>query len=109
MATQGSPARISTEDDGALKWMDLASCKDTDTDVFFPLGTPGMTEYDAAVMVAKRICAWCPVKTECLDYAMNTEGRSTGNDDMGIYGGLTHAERKSHYRRTREAARRNRG
>ncbi len=89
-------------------WRELAGCKGMNTDIFFPLGAPGMDEYDAAVKRAKVVCMWCVVRQDCLDYALRTEGRSTGNDDMGIYGGLTHAERKSHYRRKQDAARRSR-
>jgi WhiB family redox-sensing transcriptional regulator len=37
---------------------------------------------------AKAICATCPVKQPCLDYAMRTR------EQHGIWGGLSESERK---------------
>ncbi len=100
-----TPASVSGPDDEVM-WQHQAACRDVDTNVFFPVGTVGMTEYDAAVREAKRVCAWCPVKQECLDYAIRELGVGSANDDLGIYGGMTFAERRSFVRKRRGNARR---
>lgn len=41
----------------------------------------------AEVQVAKSICYLCPVRDECLDYAIRNEER------WGVWGGLTTPER----------------
>ena len=88
MATQGSHQWVS--DPGPLSWHDQAACAGLDTSIFFPIGTPSRkergeqpNEYDEAAMVAKRICAWCPVKDECRDWAIRELGVGTANDDLG--------------------------
>jgi WhiB family redox-sensing transcriptional regulator len=48
---------------------------------------------------AKRICAYCPVRQACLDYALNA------GEPHGIWGGLTPGERTELLReRARSAA-----
>lgn len=41
------------------------------------------------VKQAKSICETCPVKTECLEFAL------ANNEQDGVWGGLTPKERKS--------------
>lgn len=41
---------------------------------------------------AKKICNICPVKKECLNYAMQFEKNTSGRS--GIWGGLTAKERE---------------
>lgn len=76
-------------------WMDEARCAEIGTDLFFP--EPGGDKGESA----KSICRRCPVRAQCLQYAMEWED---GSDRMsfGVYGGLTAKER----RRLRETARR---
>ena len=38
---------------------------------------------------AKAVCSECPVRTECLEHALNSDER------YGIWGGLTDRERRS--------------
>jgi len=84
----------------ALPWADGALCAQTDPDLWFELSTdryiskPNGTRETAA----KDICGRCPVRQECLDYAMA--------DPMlqGIWGGLTQREREQARRRAREAS-----
>ena len=38
---------------------------------------------------AKKICAGCPVRRECLDYALRVR------EPMGIWGGLSEPERRT--------------
>ncbi|GAB3992589.1 hypothetical protein GCM10029992_02120 [Glycomyces albus] len=49
---------------------------------------------------AKRICARCEVKENCLQYALEHDER------FGIWGGLSERERRKIKRQAREAARR---
>jgi WhiB family redox-sensing transcriptional regulator len=78
-----------TDDD----WWQDAACRDVDTNVFFPL-----TDDEAGP--AREICATCPVRDECLEFALATR------QDDGVWGGLTETERRRLRRRRREAARR---
>lgn len=67
-------------------WRDFALCRDTDPDLFFPVGTTGQ----AVVTIdhAKQVCAACDVNRDCLDFALDT------NQDSGIWGGLSEEERR---------------
>jgi WhiB family transcriptional regulator, redox-sensing transcriptional regulator len=79
------------------EWRDLALCRDTDPDLFFPVGTTGQ----ALVQIdhARRVCGECSVTQACLDYALDT------NQDSGVWGGLSEEERRV-IRRRRVAERR---
>ena len=68
-------------------WRSRAICRDTDPDLFFPIGTTGQ----ALVQIdrAKEVCGMCPVKNDCLDYALET------NQDSGIWGGLDEEQRRN--------------
>ena len=67
-------------------WRRDAICRDTDPDLFFPVGTTGY----ALVQIdrAKQVCGECKVTQECLDFALDT------NQDSGIWGGLSEEERR---------------
>jgi WhiB family redox-sensing transcriptional regulator len=67
-------------------WRDQALCRDTDPDLFFPVGTTGMALL--AIDQAKDVCGACEVRIECLDFALAT------NQDSGIWGGLSEEERR---------------
>lgn len=66
-----------------------AECSGYDPELFVPL-----SEREYLAMPAKRICARCPVRTQCLELAYRT------GDDWAIMGGLTAQERRE--RRTRK-------
>lgn len=68
-------------------WRDQAICRDTDPDLFFPIGTTGQ----ALVQIerAKEVCGECPVQRDCLEYALET------NQDSGIWGGLDEEQRRN--------------
>jgi WhiB family transcriptional regulator, redox-sensing transcriptional regulator len=89
-----SSLALSAADDS---WRDHALCRDTDPDLFFPVGTTGL----ALVQIeqAKRVCRQCPVTETCLDYALAT------NQDSGVWGGLSEEERRVIRRRRAAAAR----
>ena len=76
-------------------WRDDALCRNTDPELFFPVGTTG----NALVQIdhAKEVCGECPSSDGCLDFALDT------NQDSGIWGGLTEEERRV-IRRKRVAA-----
>jgi WhiB family redox-sensing transcriptional regulator len=76
-----------------VEWRDEVACRDEDTDIFFPL-----TDEDAGPALA--ICATCPVREECLEFALITR------QDDGVWGGLTETQRRRLRRRRREQARR---
>lgn len=59
-------------------------------------------EVQRSIERAKAICAQCPVKVECLEYAMECEGSLTVKSRTGIYGGLTANERAHVYRKSVE-------
>jgi hypothetical protein len=62
------------------EWTERALCTQADPEIFFPpKGSPG-TE-------AKQICTVCPVREECLAYAIEAD------EEFGIWGGLNRAER----------------
>jgi len=76
-----------------LAWMADASCKGLPSGLFHPSDGDNHTAYEA-----KRICAACPVKQTCLDFAITNSERS------GIWGGLNLPERRRYakLRRLRE-------
>ncbi len=67
-------------------WRDEALCRDTDPDLFFPVGTTGQ----ALIQIerAKTVCGECPVRFDCLEFALET------NQDAGIWGGTSEDERR---------------
>jgi WhiB family redox-sensing transcriptional regulator len=64
----------------------LSTCRDTDPELFFPVGTTGQALLQIAK--AKSVCCQCPVTTECLEFALET------NQDTGIWGGTSEEERR---------------
>ena len=68
-------------EDGELAWQAEALCAQTDPEAFFP-------EKGGSTRDAKRVCVVCPVREECLQYAMDNDER------FGIWGGLSERERR---------------
>jgi len=62
------------------RWQDEAACKGADVNIFFP-----SNRHESAL--ACQYCKKCPVKQECLDFAV------TEHLEGGVYGGLSEAER----------------
>lgn len=79
-------------------WRADAACRGEDPELFFPVGSTGPAA--AQVDGAKQICAQCPVREACLEFALRT------GQNYGIWGGLTEDERRKLRRRRRAAARR---
>ena len=80
-------------------WRAYALCRDTDPELFFPVGTTGTAL--TQIEWARQVCGECGVRSECLDFALAT------NQDSGIWGGLSEEERRV-IRRQRAAAGRRR-
>ncbi len=67
-------------------WREFAACRDTDPDLFFPIGTTGPAIEQ--ITQAKRVCGMCEAREECLEFALKT------NQDSGIWGGTSEEERR---------------
>ena len=77
------------------EWIADAPCSQADPELFFPEAH----ESRANVALAKRVCASCPVRQECLEWALDS------GEKFGIYGGLTSTQRRKVLRqRAKEAA-----
>jgi WhiB family redox-sensing transcriptional regulator len=76
---------ISTENEND-DWRDFAACRDTNPDLFFPVGTTGPAIEQ--IEQAKAVCRECPVQTACLEFALLT------NQDSGVWGGTSEEERR---------------
>jgi WhiB family redox-sensing transcriptional regulator len=70
------------------EWMNEGNCKAVDPAVFFPSDGVG-------VEVATQICATCPVRQPCLEYAL------LHRVDHGVWGGASERERRRIARRRR--------
>jgi WhiB family redox-sensing transcriptional regulator len=67
-------------------WRDLANCRFTRPDLFFPAGSTGPAADE--IEAAKAVCEACAVKAACLQFALET------NQEPGIWGGTTEDERR---------------
>jgi WhiB family redox-sensing transcriptional regulator len=72
-------------------WMAQGNCADQPPTTFFPSDGVG-------VEVARRICATCPVKEPCLEYALEQR------IDHGVWGGCSERERRRILKRRRDLA-----
>jgi WhiB family redox-sensing transcriptional regulator len=84
-----APARF------AARWRRQAACRGTNLDLFYP-------ERGQTAEPARQVCAACPVRQPCLDYAVSN--RIT----HGIWGGMTERERRPLQSAWVQAARRDR-
>ncbi|HTW07721.1 MAG TPA: WhiB family transcriptional regulator [Acidimicrobiales bacterium] len=62
-------------------WMGEGRCRELPPEVFFPSDGVG-------VEVARRYCAECPVKSPCLEYALEN------HIEHGVWGGCSERERR---------------
>lgn len=69
-------------------WQELAHCADKPPSLFFPNDGVG-------VEIARRICADCPVKEDCLEFALSH------HIDHGVWGGTSERERRRIIRQRR--------
>lgn len=76
-------------------WRHRAACRDEDPELFFPVSDMGPGAQQTAR--AKAVCARCPVRAQCLAYALDN------GLDYGIFGGATERERRDLVRRQRQS------
>jgi WhiB family transcriptional regulator, redox-sensing transcriptional regulator len=76
-------------------WREEAACRGADLALFFP----GRGE---SAQPARQICARCPVRQECLEFALRH------GEVHGIWGGLTERDRRALRTRHRDTIRRER-
>lgn len=86
----------------AWHWRDDAAC--TGWAALFLPRTDHGADYIKGAATAKTICDRCPVRDNCLDDAMTTEGASDERARAGVRGGLTPKERAARYRRQHRGA-----
>ena len=72
-------------------WQHKALCAQTDPEAFFP-------EKGGSTRDAKRVCAKCEVREQCLKWAIDHDER------FGIWGGMSERERRRYKREHRERA-----
>jgi WhiB family redox-sensing transcriptional regulator len=72
-------------------WLVFGACRDADPNLFFPSNREETEQ-------ALSICASCPVRPECLDYALEAGER------FGIWGGLTEKRRRKLVLQARRSA-----
>jgi WhiB family redox-sensing transcriptional regulator len=73
-----------------MGWQYRAACRGEDAEMFFaPNYFERKEEKEQREVQAKTICARCPVRDECLEYALRNR------EPHGIWGGLNESERKS--------------
>jgi len=77
---------IRTHDWDLDDWRGDSACRNSDPDVFFPIGTSGMALEQ--IETAQRICTACDVADQCLEFALAT------NQESGIWGGTTEEDRR---------------
>ena len=76
------------ESSNSMSWRSDALCAQTDPEAFFP-GKGGSTQE------AKKVCADCTVRKQCLEWAIDHYER------FGIWGGMSERERRRYKKRTR--------
>jgi WhiB family redox-sensing transcriptional regulator len=72
-------------------WQFRALCAQTDPDLY-------LNDKGGSVRTPKTVCARCPVRGECLAYALENDER------FGVWGGLSEGERRLLRRTSRSAA-----
>ena len=65
----------------AMDWSDRAACLREEPELFFPIGNTGPSEL--LIEQATAICARCPVRSECLNFAC-TRGRIMGSGEGSV-------------------------
>jgi WhiB family transcriptional regulator, redox-sensing transcriptional regulator len=97
MMNSGNPSLVSsvreevdvTQTPDEYAWMLHARCRGAAPTEFFPSDGLG-------VEAAQRICAGCPVRLECLEYAL------VHRIEHGVWGGASERERRRILRRRRD-------
>jgi WhiB family transcriptional regulator, redox-sensing transcriptional regulator len=80
---------LTADPDSTTGWMALGLCRMYAPSTFFPSDGVGVDK-------ARKICASCPVKSECLEHAL--EHRI----EHGVWGGCSERERRRILKRRRD-------
>ena len=87
-----APDFLGQPENAPTHWQDRAACREIGAEAFFP---PDAGKAVPDYAQARRVCRRCPVKAECLDFALRLDIRE------GLFGGLTPRQRAA---RKREAS-----
>ncbi|MEY9894300.1 WhiB family redox-sensing transcriptional regulator [Catenulispora sp. MAP5-51] len=80
------------------EWQESAACRDVSDTLFFsPFRERGAARREREAR-AQKVCAGCPVREECAQFAMEI------GEEHGTWGGMTSQERVELLRRPRGAA-----
>ena len=74
-----------------LTWRYRGACRGLDPDIFYPAS-------DEEAGPAKAVCGSCPVRQQCLEFALANRERE------GVWGGATEKERRRILRQRRKTA-----
>lgn len=74
-----------------LSWRKRGACRGLDPEIFYPAAEEEADE-------AKRICAACVVRDQCLEFALSSR------EADGVWGGATEKERRRILRQRRKSA-----
>ncbi|MFT3854925.1 MAG: WhiB family transcriptional regulator [Ilumatobacteraceae bacterium] len=74
-----------------LKWRESGACRGLEPSIFYP-------DDDDEALDAKAVCAECPVRITCLEYALQVR------EKQGVWGGATERERRRLIRQRRRTA-----
>src|SRR5205085_11233732 len=74
-----------------LSWRERGACRGLDPAIFYP-------GCEAAAVEAKAVCATCPVREPCLEWALSNR------EHDGVWGGATERERRRMIRQRRKSA-----
>ena len=70
-----------TQESADRSWLDRAACQGLDTNLFF-------TERGESTAQVKAVCKACPVRVDCLNYALDT------GQHFGVWGGVSERGRR---------------
>ena len=80
-----------------MDWRHDAACRDSDPELFFPIGNTGPALLQ--IEQAKQVCRTCSVIADCLQWALDT------GQEAGVWGGASQDERRAMRRAAHRAAR----
>ncbi len=81
--------RANIDGDRPVYWQQRSACRDVDPELFHPIGHVSGTDLLQADR-AKAICARCPVRQQCLEFAIDN------GEQHGIFGGMDERERREY-------------
>ena len=87
----GDSAPVVPDPDSTTGWRVLGLCRMYPPATFFPSDGVGVDK-------ARKICAGCPVKDECLEHALDHR------IEHGVWGGCSERERRRILKRRRDGA-----